>query len=292
MALALPTFLLFILILPGIIFKNAYNTIHGEAIKKNPLSASFINAVLSAAIFHIFFLLLVCNLPIFPEPDLPRFFSVIAGNRDFIPTSRESWFFLAYMFAVIAAAYICGTALRRIVDDLYLEYAALWFNPYFADGRWAAILRGPILDKVTTYKELKLYLSDQNKKVSELYNYESFENKESKKQKFDDIWNEIKNKKNKDFSAVIIEIEIIDNDKIFAYSGIITDFKTDDSGELLYIVLKNPHKKSMDNPFAKFEPIQADRFQLNCTHLISAKIDYENFLDQILEPFAANQKKS
>jgi hypothetical protein len=48
----------------------------------------------------------------------------------------------------------------------------------------------------------------------------------------------------------------------------------------------------MDNPFAKFEPIQADRFQLNCTHLISAKIDYENFLDQILEPFAANQKKS
>ncbi|GER04442.1 hypothetical protein JCM17846_21240 [Iodidimonas nitroreducens] len=164
MALALPTFLLFILILPGIIFKNAYNTIHGEAIKKNPLSASFINAVLSAAIFHIFFLLLICNLPIFPEPDLPRFFSVIAGNRDFIPTSDESWIFLGYMFAVITAAYICGTLIRNLVDNLYLEYAALRFNPFFADGRWDVNLRGPILDEVTTYEELKSHVSYQNKK--------------------------------------------------------------------------------------------------------------------------------
>jgi len=85
MAIALTTFLLFLFLIPGILFQNAFNTAHGEAINKNPLSASFMRAVIASAIFHGLGLAAIYACPDIPDPDFARIYSFLGGNAALSP---------------------------------------------------------------------------------------------------------------------------------------------------------------------------------------------------------------
>ena len=235
MNLALGSIILFLVLLPGIIFRSSYlsSSFSRKVIDKKPIDDIFF-AILPAILFHLIWIFCIntsnrsiCGVRI--DVDFLLKLSTNSANESYYPISNFVLEILLYNVSLIIVAFLLGHLSRKIVRHLKWDRTT---NLFRFTNKWHYIFTGEILDFPN--------IPDESNEVDHIHL---------------DILSDI-------------------NGQMIIYSGEYLNHSLGKDGDLENIILRYPSKKRFNNKEDEFIEIPSKFFLIPYSTIKNLNVRY------------------